>query len=100
VAARALPKRDTLQPLLLDITCPTRCGLICGHGWKLPRAQGDAFYRSVGEQFWRGFLAWGEGQIDSPTEQQREADAARLPIMAEGAMLLQSIGMDDVKRKL
>ena len=29
---------------------------------------GDTFYRSVGEQLGRGFLAWGAGQIDAPDD--------------------------------
>lgn len=51
------------------------------------------FYRTVGEQLCRGFLAWGKGQIDSPTPEQLAREAARLLIMAEGAMLPKSIGM-------
>jgi AcrR family transcriptional regulator len=93
---------ETLQPMLLDV-------ILSDEMWPHMRvwmeiasraAQGDEFYRAVGEQLGRGFLAWGAGQIASPTEEQREADAARLLIMAEGAMLLKSIGMDDVRAKL
>jgi AcrR family transcriptional regulator len=91
-----------LQPLLFDT-------ILSDEMWPYMRvwmemaslaAQGDGFYRMVGEQIGRGFLAWGAAQIDSPTPAQREADAARLLIMAEGAMLLKSIGMDDVRHKL
>ncbi len=92
----------TLQPLLLDV-------ILSDEMWPYMRvwmeiasraAQGDAFYRSVGEQLGRGFLAWGAGQIDAATPEHREADAARLLIISEGAMLLKSIGMDDVRQKL
>lgn len=93
---------DELQPLLLEI-------VLSDDMWPYMRvwmeiasraAQGDMFYRTVGEQIGRGFLVWGESQIDSPTPEQRESDAARLLIMTEGAMLLKSIGMDDVRGKL
>lgn len=93
---------ETLQPLLLDI-------VLSDEMWPYMRvwmeiasraAQGDVFYRSVGEQIGRGFLAWGAGQIKSATPEQSEQDAARLLIITEGAMLLKSIGMDDVRGKL
>jgi AcrR family transcriptional regulator len=62
-------------------------------------AQGDAFYKAVGEAMGRGFLAWGAAQLDSPTPEQRAADAAKLMVMLEGMVLLRSIGMEDVCRE-
>jgi AcrR family transcriptional regulator len=100
-AAEPLPL-EALQPLMLDI-------ILADEMWPYMRvwmeialraAQGDALYRMLGEQIGRGFLAWGAGQIDSPTPEQRDADAARLLVTAEGMMLLKSIGMDDVRRHL
>ena len=58
-------------------------------------ARGDVFYRSVGEQIARGFLAWGAAQLDSASE----TDAANLLIMIEGTVLLKSVGLDDVCRQ-
>ena len=63
-------------------------------------ARGDAFYRSVGEQIARGFLAWGASQLDSANETERAADAATLLIMTEGMVLLKSVGLDDVCRQV
>ena len=62
-------------------------------------ARGDPFYRKVGEQIARGFLAWGAAQLDSPTPAQRSIDAARLLVMTEGMVLLKSVGLDDVCRQ-
>lgn len=56
-------------------------------------AGGDSFYRSVGEQIGRGFLAWGASQLDSP---EPDADAANLLVAIEGMVLLKAIGLDDV----
>ena len=93
---------EMLQPMLLDI-------VLSDEMWPSMRlwmeiashaARGDSFYRSLGENIGRGFLAWGTGQIKSATAEQREKDAARLLITTEGAMLLKSIGMDDVRGKL
>ena len=61
-------------------------------------AQGDTFYKTVGEAMGRGFLAWGAAQLDSPTPEQRARDAAKLMVMLEGMVLLRSIGMEDVCR--
>jgi AcrR family transcriptional regulator len=57
-------------------------------------ANGDTFYRAVGEQLGRGFLSWGAAQIDAPTETQRQSQAARMLLMAEGMVVLKSIGLD------
>ena len=57
-------------------------------------ANGDVFYRTVGEQLGRGFLSWGATQIAAPTEAQRQREAAQLLIMAEGMVVLKSIGLD------
>ena len=59
---------------------------------------GDIFYRANGEQIGRGFLAWGMAQLDSSTEEQRVADAAKLLVMSEGMVLQKSLGLDDIGR--
>ncbi len=59
-------------------------------------AQGDAFYRDVGEQIARGFLAWGLMQLESENPEQRSIDAAQLLVMIEGAALLKGVGLEDV----
>ncbi len=56
-------------------------------------AGGDPFYRAIGEQIGRGFLAWGASQLDSA---EPEIDAARLLVAIEGMALLKAIGLDDV----
>ena len=58
-------------------------------------AHGDPLYRATGNRIAQGFLAWGAAQLDSPTAQAREADAARLLVMIEGMLLLKSVGLDD-----
>lgn len=87
---------DQLLPILLD-------AMVDEEMWPFMRvwleiaslaANGDAFYRAVGEQLGRGFLAWGAGQIDAPNEAQRQKAAARLLMMAEGMVVLKSIGLD------
>lgn len=62
-------------------------------------ARNDPFYRAIGEQIGRGFLEWGAIQLESATPKQRDADAATLLVMIEGAVLLKSVGLDDVCRK-
>ncbi|WP_309645950.1 TetR/AcrR family transcriptional regulator [Phenylobacterium sp.] len=62
-------------------------------------ARGDPVYRDVGERIARGFLAWGAAQLDSPTPDAREADAARLMVTIEGMLLMRSVGLEDVCRK-
>ncbi len=57
-------------------------------------AKGDAFYRAVGEQLGRGFLSWGAAQIAAPDEAERQREAARMLVMAEGMVVLKSIGLD------
>ena len=61
-------------------------------------AYGDPLLRQVGERIARGFLAWGAAQLDSPTPEQRLADAAALLVMIEGMILLKSVGLEDVCR--
>jgi AcrR family transcriptional regulator len=87
---------DALLPILLD-------AMVDEEMWPFMRvwleiaslsANGDAFYRAVGEQLGRGFLAWGAAQIDAPDEAQRQREAARLLVMAEGMVVLKSIGLD------
>jgi AcrR family transcriptional regulator len=87
---------DHLLPIMLD-------AIVDDELWPFMRvwleiaslaANGDAFYRAVGEQLGRGFLAWGAGQIDAPNEAQRQSEAARMLVMAEGMVVLKSIGLD------
>ncbi|OYY64456.1 TetR/AcrR family transcriptional regulator [Sphingomonas sp. 28-62-11] len=58
--------------------------------------RGDPVYRDVGAQISRGFLAWGAAQLDSPTPAARAADAAGLMISIEGALVLRSLGLQDI----
>jgi AcrR family transcriptional regulator len=87
---------EQLQPIMLD-------AIVDDEMWPFMRvwleiaslaANGDAFYRAVGEQLGRGFLAWGAAQIDAPDEVQRQKQAAQLLVMAEGMVVLKSIGLD------
>lgn len=101
--ARKAPKplpAEHLQPILLE-------AILDDEMWPYMRvwleiaslsAKGDPFYRAVGEQLGRGFLEWGAMQIDAPTQAQRQKDAARLLVMAEGLVVLKSIGLDDVAK--
>jgi AcrR family transcriptional regulator len=91
---------EQLQPIMLD-------AMVDDEMWPFMRvwlemasmaANGDTFYRAVGEQLGRGFLAWGASQIDAPDEQQRQRQAAQLLVMAEGMVVLKSIGLNDVAR--
>lgn len=59
-------------------------------------AAGDPFYRLVGEQLGRGFLAWGAAQIAADDDTARTRDAARLLVLCEGMVFLRAIGLDDV----
>ena len=59
-------------------------------------AMGDAYYRAVGEQIGRGFLAWGKAQLKSDNDAQRDIDAAKLLVSIEGMLVLKSLGLDDV----
>lgn len=59
-------------------------------------ARGDPLYRDIGAQIGRGFLAWGIVQIDAPTPEARAADAARLMVSIEGALVLRSLGLQDI----
>jgi AcrR family transcriptional regulator len=56
-------------------------------------ARGHALYRPLGEQIGRGFLAWAQGQLRSADPKR---DAATLLMTVEGAVLLKSLGLDDV----
>jgi AcrR family transcriptional regulator len=62
-------------------------------------AHGDPFFRAIGEQIGRSFLAWGASQLSSVTPEQREIDAAKLLVTFEGMLLLKSIGLDDVSER-
>ncbi|MGB5078970.1 MAG: TetR/AcrR family transcriptional regulator [Sphingorhabdus sp.] len=59
-------------------------------------AMGDQFYRAVGEQIGRGFLAWGRELLSCADEAERDSHAARLLVSLEGMLFLKSIGLDDV----
>lgn len=59
-------------------------------------ARGDPLCRTTGEQIGRGFLAWISAQLDSPDP---ETDAAGLLLALEGALLLKSLGLEDVARR-
>lgn len=91
---------EQLQPIMLE-------AIVDEEMWPFMRvwleiasmaANGDVFYRAVGEQLGRGFLAWGASQIDAPDEAQRQRQAAQLLVMAEGMVVLKSIGLDGVAR--
>jgi len=56
-------------------------------------AGGDALCRKVGGEIGRGFHAWAMAQLDSADP---AADAARLLVQVEGAVLLRSLGLDDI----
>jgi AcrR family transcriptional regulator len=59
-------------------------------------AHGDPLCRRLGEALGRGFLAWGEAQLESADDAARAGEAARLFAMIEGLVLLKSLGLDDV----
>lgn len=62
-------------------------------------AQGDTFYKAIGERMGRGFLLWGASQLACESEEQREIDAAKLLTVVDGAALLKSVGMADIGKK-
>jgi AcrR family transcriptional regulator len=57
---------------------------------------GDAQLRRVGEQIARGFLAWGESQLEGPPGPDRSTQAAQLLVSVEGLLFLKTIGLEDV----
>jgi AcrR family transcriptional regulator len=59
-------------------------------------ARDDPFYAQVGEVIGRGFLTWGAAQLSSTDDQSHERDAAKLLVMIEGIVFLNSIGLTDV----
>jgi AcrR family transcriptional regulator len=63
-------------------------------------AYGDPVFKTIGERIARGFLAWGEAQLASPTKAQQEIDAALLLVNIEGMVLLKSVGLGDVCARL
>lgn len=104
----AMEARKASEPLPIDQLRPVMLkAIVDDEMWPFMRvwleiaslaANGDSFYRMVGNQLGRGFLAWGAAQIDAPDEGQRMKDAARLLVMAEGMVVLKSIGLDDDAR--
>jgi AcrR family transcriptional regulator len=108
IAARimaAMEMRKAPQPLPLEQLQPIMLeAIVDDEMWPFMRvwlemasmaANGDVFYRAIGEQLGRGFLAWGASQIDAPSDAQRQKQAARLLLMSEGMVVLKSIGLDD-----
>ena len=57
-------------------------------------ARGDPDCARVGERIARGFVAWGVRQLDV-AEGEREAEAVRLLLTIEGAVLLTSLGLGE-----
>lgn len=55
--------------------------------------RGDPLYAPVALAIGGRFLAWGEGQLDSPDPKARARDAAQLLIRVEGAVMVKAIGM-------
>jgi AcrR family transcriptional regulator len=102
----AMEARKAPQPLPIEQLQPLMLEAIVDEAmWPFMRvwleiaslaANGDAFFRAVGEQLGRGFLAWGAAQIDAQSEAERQREAARLLVMAEGMVVLKSIGLGDV----
>jgi AcrR family transcriptional regulator len=95
--------RKASEPMPFEELCPILLDAIVDKEmWPFMRvwleiaglaANGNAFYRSVGERLGRGFLTWGAAQIDAPDEAQRQKDAVRMLLMAEGMVVLKSIGL-------
>jgi AcrR family transcriptional regulator len=59
-------------------------------------AGGDAQLQAVSDRIARGFLAWGEAQLEMPPGPARTAEAARLLVTLEGMLLLKSFGLADI----
>jgi AcrR family transcriptional regulator len=107
--AGVLGEQGAAAPLPIDRLIPKLFDLLCAESlWPYMRlwleiaslaAKGDPVCRAVGEAIARGFLDWGAAQLDSPTPEAREADAAKLLVTIEGMILLKSVGLDDVCRK-
>jgi AcrR family transcriptional regulator len=102
----AMEARKAPQPLPIETLQPVMLEAIVDEAmWPFMRvwleiaslaANGDPFYRAVGEQLGRGFLAWGAAQIDAPDEVERQRAAARLLVLSEGMVVLKSIGLGDL----
>ncbi|MFC4292934.1 TetR family transcriptional regulator [Sphingorhabdus arenilitoris] len=93
-------------PLPLD-ACITRTISILGQAAFTPylqlflqiaslSAQGDPFYRQVGEQMGRVYFEWAKAQLVSENESARAREAAILMQRVEGMVFLRAIGLDDV----
>ncbi len=101
--------QKTKTPLPLDQLQKELSAIVCADAlWPYMRlwleiaslaARGDPFYRTVGEQIARGFLAWGAAQLDSKSPEQLITDAAKLLVTIEGMVVLKSVGLDDVLQK-
>jgi AcrR family transcriptional regulator len=104
--AGVLGEQGAVAPLPIDRLIPKLFDLLCAESlWPYMRlwleiaslaAKGDPVCRAVGEAIARGFLDWGAAQLNSPTPEAREADAAKLLVTIEGMILLKSVGLDDV----
>ena len=55
--------------------------------------RGDPLYVPIASAIGAGFLAWGEGQLDSVNPDARSREAATLLIRVEGAVMVKAIGM-------
>jgi AcrR family transcriptional regulator len=62
-------------------------------------ARDDQLYAPIASAIGAGFIAWGAAQLASPDENTRAADAARLLIRIEGAVLVKAIGMGDAVQR-
>ena len=59
-------------------------------------AGGDPLYQTCGERIGRGFVEWGASQLKVANEADRPRQAARLLVLVEGAVLLRSLGLEDI----
>jgi AcrR family transcriptional regulator len=57
--------------------------------------RGDPLYAPIAAQIGEGFLGWGAMQLDSPDDETRARDAARLLVVIEGMVLVKAIGLSD-----
>ncbi|MBX9730034.1 MAG: TetR/AcrR family transcriptional regulator [Sphingomonas sp.] len=96
--ARGKLDRAALQAHLLDL-------VLADAFWPYMRiwlevasmaARNDSLYRPVAEQIGRAFLSWGIAQLDGPTPEAREADAARILVTIEGMVMVKSFGLDAI----
>jgi AcrR family transcriptional regulator len=64
-------------------------------------ARGDSLFTPIASAIGQGFLAWGEAQLASDSDDARARDAAKLLVAIEGMVLVRAIGLGDtVERSL